>query len=115
MVIADAVRVLDPPPTIEYLSGDRSQVIAGVPLVLTAYEVDDTEGPVQYVEFFLDGEAEPFYVDNNGSEGWSAVYDTSNLPAGTHSFYAIATDNAQPPDGPLSSAPPIATWRWWLP
>ena len=91
-VIADAVRVLDPFPTIEYLAGDRASVVQGTELLLTAYEVVDTDGSVQKVTFYRDGVE--IGTDTDDDDGWSLLVDTSSLTANTYAFTAIATDNA---------------------
>ena len=109
-VIADAIRVLDPVPTIEYLGGDRSQVIQGTPLLLTAYDVIDLDGSVQSVEFYHDLDGNGTWdgtdvligTDTIDGDGWTLAADTSGLSAGAHTFFAIAIDDQANPSDPVA-------------
>ena len=110
IVVADAVRVLDPVPTIEYLAGDRSQVLQGTLLLLTAYDVVDNDGTVESVNFYRDLNGDQQWdagdqwlgVDENGADGWQVLVDTATLPAQTNTFFAIAIDDQENPSEPAS-------------
>jgi hypothetical protein len=54
-------------------------------------DASDDNGVTQ-VEFFVDGSV--IGVDSDGSNGWSATWDTTAYAEGEHSVLATATDNA---------------------
>ena len=106
IVVADAVRAQDPP-KIGYLGTDRAEVIAGVPLLLTAYDVEPGEegGVVAGVDFYLDknndGSHDPTEFIGAGTvdgTNWTLVFDTTGEVGDDQKFIAVAYDNAMPPN-----------------
>jgi len=101
-VVADAVRVVDPPPTIGSLSV-TSTVTRPADVTLTANNVADSDGTVVEVRFYRDtnGNAtldvasdELLGTDTNGGDGWSITADTLTFTTGTQTYFARAKDNA---------------------
>jgi thermitase len=77
----------DAPPTVSITSPASGVTVSGT-IGVTATANDDNG--VAQVEFFVDGSS--IGVDNNGSDGWSASWDTTASSEGTHSLSAMATD-----------------------
>lgn len=86
--LADCEAV-DHPPAIAISSPASGDTLSGV-LTVTADATDD-QGVTQ-VEFFVD--AVSLYIDSDGSDGWSAIWDTTLSSEGAHSLGATATDTA---------------------
>ncbi|MDK9712390.1 DUF7507 domain-containing protein [Acidaminobacter sp.] len=50
-----------------------------------------TEGSIEKVEFFIDGSTSPLITDNDGTDGWNAVWDSTSVNDGSHTITAKAT------------------------
>ncbi|MCH9021287.1 MAG: hypothetical protein IID32_00800 [Planctomycetes bacterium] len=72
-------------------------------LTLTAQDVNDVDGVVGKVEFYLDDGDGKFSssidellgTDSDGGDGWSWNLSTAGFPVGTHTYYARAQDDDQ--------------------
>jgi subtilisin-like proprotein convertase family protein len=93
------------PPTIDSLSVNPDSVLFEeiVDVTLTANGVSDPDDNVFSVSFYRDfngngtlevGTDVLFATDTDGTNGWSATDNTAALPLGTHSYFAVATDEA---------------------
>ncbi len=101
------------PPTIDSLTDDPDPLLAGSDmLTLTALGVQDVDGTVQVVEFWLDADGSgvletytdtPLESDSQGSDGWQAVVDTTGWLCGLKTYFARARDD----DGAWSD--PVST------
>jgi hypothetical protein len=80
---------VDNPPTVSFTYPVDGATVSG-PVNLTASASDDYG--VSQVEFFVDGT--PIGVDTDGSDGWTAAWDTTADSDGTHALSATATDTA---------------------
>ncbi len=77
----------DNPPTVSVTNPSNGATISGS-INVTADASDDNG--VTQVEFFVDGGS--IGVDNDGSDGWSASWDTTAYADGGHTVSATATD-----------------------
>ena len=91
----DGINFLYPPvsnnasPTVSITSPADGSTVSGT-VTITA-DASDNDGSVTQVEFFVDGAS--VGVDNDGSNGWLASWDSTTDSDGTHSISAEATDN----------------------
>ncbi|NQT35840.1 MAG: hypothetical protein HQ581_00035 [Planctomycetes bacterium] len=108
-VAADAIRVLDPPPTIGSLAANLDVVMQSGQLRLSASDVADSDGTVSQVAFYHDTDDDGALdtgvdtlvgLDTYDGDGWSVWTDMTGLAVDTHRFFATATDN----DGLTSTA-----------
>ncbi len=78
------------PPTITSVDATPNPVVQGNDLTLTAVGVSDSDGFVQSVSFFRDGE----FVGSDALafDGFSLVVPTADLSPGSYTFSVIATD-----------------------
>ncbi len=97
------------PPTIGSLSASPDPVVQGDALTLTANGVSDPDGTVSSVAFYRDADGdgalneavdELLGTDTDGSDGFAATVSTTGFALGSHTYFAIATDN----DGLTSDA-----------
>jgi N-acetylmuramoyl-L-alanine amidase len=79
----------DVPPSVSITNPADGDTVSGS-VTLTADATDD--GGVAQVEFFVDGSA--IGTDADGSDGWSAAWDTAAYTEGSHEVTATATDTA---------------------
>ena len=90
---SDAVSVtvdnVDDPPTVEITNPTEGSTVSGT-VTVTADASDDDA--VTQVKFFVDGGS--IGVDTDGSDGWSATWDTTACSEGSHMVAATATDTA---------------------
>jgi hypothetical protein len=75
-------------PSVSITSPGGGDTVSGL-VTINAGASDATSGVAQ-VEFFVNGGS--IGVDTDGSDGWSADWDTSDLNAGNYSLTATATD-----------------------
>ncbi len=80
---------VDQPPTVIVTYPDDGSVVSGI-LTVTA-DASDDRGVTQ-VEFFVDDVS--LDVDTDGSDGWSASWDTGSDPDGSYTVMAVVTDTA---------------------
>ncbi len=80
---------VDSPPTVAWSSPAAGAALRGT-VTLVADASDDVA--VSSVRFVADGAT--IATDSNGSDGWSAPWNTSLGGDGTHSIEAVATDSA---------------------
>jgi len=77
------------PPSVIITSPPDGAVVSGlIYIYATAYD----DQPVTQVEFFVDGAS--IGKDQNGSDGWSMPWDSSQYPNGSHAIRAVVTDSA---------------------
>lgn len=86
----DAVADVDNPPSVTITNPSDGETVFG-PVTITAYATD-VGGGVTKVEFFIDDDDEPVFVDTNGSDGWSYNWNTEDESDGTHTISATAWD-----------------------
>ncbi|MFC1781951.1 SBBP repeat-containing protein, partial [Planctomycetota bacterium] len=98
---------LNDPPTIDSLLGDPDPVLIGADLTLTANNVNDSDGTVTKVEFYLDANNNGVLetsgddhdvllgIDTDGSDGWTWTGSTSGFDIDTNYCFARAQDNHQ--------------------
>jgi N-acetylmuramoyl-L-alanine amidase len=79
----------DSPPSVSITSPNHGDTVSGT-VTVTADASDDSA--VSQVEFFVDGGS--IGVDSDGSDGWSASWDTTAYADGPHTVSAAATDTA---------------------
>ncbi len=79
----------DMPPTVNITSPSDGATVAGT--VSVNADASDDNGVTQ-VEFFVDDGS--IGTDTDGSDGWSASWDTTTYADGSHSVSATATDTA---------------------
>ena len=79
----------DSPPSVTITNPSDGATVSGT-VSVTADATDDNG--VSQVEFFVDGGS--IGVDSDGSDGWSASWDTTAYADGSHSVSATATDTA---------------------
>jgi PKD repeat protein len=85
--LVESIEVVDNLPTISIISPADGAVVS----VEVAIEVDaNDDGGVTQVEFFLDGVS--LGVDTDDSDGWSILWDPTDLEAGNYLLSATATD-----------------------
>ena len=91
--------ILNALPVVDELLLDPNPVPAGDDLTMTASGVDDVDGLVVQVEFWVDlnddtipdpGEVFP---DSVAGDGWQVVVDTTGWSSGIYTCYATAQDN----------------------
>lgn len=93
------------PPTIGSLSATPEPVTVGSSVTLTASDVNDTDGSVISVSFYRESNAiEGLQTGSDGDTlvdtvssdtgDWSTTVTTTDLAAGTYTYYAQATDDA---------------------
>jgi len=88
-------------PTIESLSSSPEPVYEGELLTLTAHGVDDVDGDVVLVEFYLDADGDCdldvgdvlLGDDPDGADGWEVEVDSGVLPGGEIQLMAQACDD----------------------
>jgi FtsP/CotA-like multicopper oxidase with cupredoxin domain len=81
----------DPPPTVSITDPASAATVSGT-LTITATAADTAPGTVTQVEFFVDNVS--IGIDTNGSDGWSASWDSTLVADGPHTLTAVATDDA---------------------
>lgn len=81
----------DNPPSVTITNPKDGETVSGT--VTVTADASDDNGVTQ-VEFFVDGSS--IGVDSDGSDGWSAIWDTTSVTDGSHTVSATATDNAVP-------------------
>ena len=100
-IVTTTTRVNDQP-TISFLSDNPDPVIQGNNLMLTANNVQDSDGSVTRVEFYRDannngmldlGIDNLLTIDTNGADGWFWFGSTSGFPIAQNSYFARAQDN----------------------
>jgi len=74
-------------PTVSIVAPAEGDTVSGM-VTVTANADDDNS--VTQVEFFVGGSS--IGVDSNGSDGWSASWDTTAYAEGSHTVSATATD-----------------------
>jgi N-acetylmuramoyl-L-alanine amidase len=79
----------DSPPSVALTYPTDGETVSGT--VTVTADADDDSGVAQ-VEFSLDGIS--FVADADGSDGWSATWDTTTVADGIHTLTATATDSA---------------------
>ncbi|MFP3852752.1 MAG: Ig-like domain-containing protein [Anaerolineales bacterium] len=79
----------DSPPSVTVTNPSDGDTVSGT-VTITADATDDDA--VTQVEFFVDGGS--ISVDSEGSDGWSASWDTTDYSDGSHTVSATATDTA---------------------
>ena len=89
IVVDGQFGAVDNPPTVSVTNPTDGATVAGT-VAVTANASDD-HGVAQ-VEFFVDGAS--IGVDSDGSDGWSASWDTTTYAEGSHTVSATATDSA---------------------
>lgn len=87
-VVIDSGQMIDAPPTVSIVAPAEGDTVSGT-VTVTADASDDNS--VTQVEFFVDGSTS-IGVDSNGSDGWSASWDTTAYAEGSHTVSATATD-----------------------
>jgi len=85
------------PPTVSLTSPTAGSVSGSVAVAATA---GDTDGTVTEVEFFVDSSTTALATDSDGSNGWTASWDSTSVADGSHTIKATATDD----DGATASA-----------
>ena len=75
-------------PSVSITSPLGGEIVSGA-VDITAGASDATSGVAQ-VEYFVEGAS--IGVDSDGLNGWSATWDTTSVPNGTHTLTATATD-----------------------
>lgn len=80
---------VDDAPTVSIVNPTEGATVSGN--VIVSADATDDRGMTQ-VEFFVDGES--IGVDSDGSDGWSANWDTTGAADGSHTVSAVATDTA---------------------
>ena len=92
---------VDAIPEVAALSALPGPFVLGSPLTLTATGVRDPGGQVQEVRFYYDADddgqlqtATDTLLDSDWDaySGWSVAVDTSTFAAGSHRFFAVASD-----------------------
>jgi len=103
VVVADGVRVVDPPPVVEDLNDIPDPVVLGEMITLTATGVSSDIG-IDRVEFYLDanrngilnlsplGGDVPVGTDTSDLGGWTTTVDTTGYAMDEHLFFAVAVD-----------------------
>lgn len=90
------------PPTIGSIEGNESSVNQGDSVTLSAINVNDDEGAVAKVKFYLDsnknntyeaGSDLPLGSDADGSDGWNWTGSSAGWDVGTARFFALAQDD----------------------
>ncbi len=79
----------DDPPSVTITNPAEGDTVSGT-VTVTADAADDNG--VSQVEFFIDGGS--IGIDSDGSDGWSASWDTTAYADGDHTVEAVATDSA---------------------
>ena len=87
--ISVTVDNIDSPPTVNITNPSDGETVSGS--VTVTADASDDNGVTQ-VEFFVDGGS--IGVDSDGSDGWSATWDTTGYADGSHTVEATATDTA---------------------
>lgn len=77
------------PPTVAVTNPLDGATVSGT-IDITA-DASDPDGSVTQVEFFVDSAS--IAADTDGSDGWSASWDSTTVSDGSHSISAEATDN----------------------
>jgi len=89
-------------PTIAFLSDNPDPVIQGNNLMLTANNVQDSDGAITRVEFYQDnnnngdldlGVDNLLTIDTNSADGWFWFGSTTGFPIATNTYFARARDN----------------------
>jgi subtilisin len=81
--------ITDDPPSVSIMSPTDGSTVSGT-IIITASASDDNG--VTQVEFFVDGVS--IGVDIDGTDGWSANWDTTTVGDGWRVLTAMATDTA---------------------
>ncbi|MHB1036579.1 MAG: golvesin C-terminal-like domain-containing protein [Pirellulales bacterium] len=102
-VVADAMRLVDAPPTIESLSVTAGPITRPANVTLTANTVGVSEGQsIVKVDFYrdancnakLDAGDQLLGTDTDSTGGWSIAVSSLSFPSGTQTYFAEATDSA---------------------
>ncbi|MCG8583703.1 MAG: Ig-like domain-containing protein, partial [Pirellulales bacterium] len=113
-VVADAVRLVDPIPTIDSLTVSPAELNTTDSVTLTANNVDDIDGTVEEVRFYrdindngvFDTSDQLLATDTDGVDGWSATAAwttfTGNYTFGDQTYFAIAEDDSGEDSAPVS-------------
>jgi hypothetical protein len=80
----------DSPPTVTVTAPAEGATVSGPNVSVTA-NASDNNGVTQ-VQFFVDGTS--IGTDTNGTDGWSATFNSTTVADGTHTVSATATDTA---------------------
>ena len=80
----------DLPPWVDLTNPLDNETVSAT--VIVTADAGDDEGVTQ-VEFRIDGS--PIGVDNNGADGWTAVWDTTRATDGPHTLTTEATDTIE--------------------
>jgi photosystem II stability/assembly factor-like uncharacterized protein len=91
-------------PTVASVTTSTDIAVTGVPILLTASGVADTDGSVTSVTFYREANNTPglqsdagdllLDTDATAADGWSTVATTYGLAPGAYTYYARATDDA---------------------
>ncbi len=76
-------------PTVSIASPIDGSTVSGT-VTITA-DASDSDGTVSSVQFLVDDI--PLSTDNDGSDGWSASWDSTGVTDGEYMLKAVATDN----------------------
>jgi PKD repeat protein len=87
--LSDCSGTADNPPSVSITSPSDGAIVSGT-VSITADASDDNG--VDQVEFFVDNNR--LGTDADGSDGWSASWDTTGASEGSHTVSATATDTA---------------------
>ena len=101
------------PPTIDYLWADPDPVVVGDDVTFTAAGVQDSDGTVAGVQFWLDADGDYWFdsgldellgTDTSASGGWSLTVSTSGWETdpGVYVAFARAQDNSGAWGDPIS-------------
>lgn len=80
----------DQPPNVEWMSPGDQSVVNGD--VMLAVDATDETTSVERVEFLVDDASDPLATDNDGSDGWTATWNTDEVDNFPHTLTAIAYD-----------------------
>ncbi|MCK4294016.1 MAG: tandem-95 repeat protein [Planctomycetes bacterium] len=89
-IIGTPAGPIDNPPSVSIINPADGATVSGS--ITVSADATDDDGVTQ-VEFFVDGSS--IGVDNDGSNGWSANWDTTAQADGPHTVSATATDTAE--------------------
>jgi len=103
-------------PTIGSITDTPDPVTRPASITLTAVDVNDADGSVANVQFYRETNAQAGLqtgaggdtlvgTDDSSEGGWSVTVSTSGLAAGTHTYYAQATDSDGGKSGEGAAAP----------
>ncbi|MBN1765703.1 MAG: lamin tail domain-containing protein, partial [Sedimentisphaerales bacterium] len=103
--------VVNIPPSIESLGIEPDSVIQGDTVTLTAVRVEDTDGDIKGVEFYLDDGDGQLNINLDTTLGtgiisgdeWSWTGPTGDFPIGVQRVFAQAEDNSSSLSNPVSA------------